>query len=315
MPAAIPTAGAMPPALALLVDKFAFMLMKQYEVRMLATFVHTFKALSTICSAYGIEADSAFAFVSALLQATGGGIIIPLLLNKNLAPLTNDMLVLTLLANFAIQHFAPQVREVASNSLLLNAVFEASFHMYRSNGICGAVRAANANLPASIAAVGFPIFGPIFLGTIGGCAGGFLPFSKGLTPIQNGIKPPMLTAFLSAVFYHTWCTVYGGDEDGGQVLVATFLIAVHVALLVKAEYEKRKRSDKSAAKTETGAETGVVKQEKVAEKVAEKKKKKKMAGVLSGEEEKKEEEGDEVVLPVGEENTENTENKENKKEK
>ena len=49
----------------------------------------------------------------------------------------------------------------------------------------------------------FPLFGPIFCGTIAGCGGAFLPLNKGLDPIKkNGLAPPMLSAFLGALFYH-----------------------------------------------------------------------------------------------------------------
>mmetsp|Transcript_23883 Transcript_23883/g.70501 ORF Transcript_23883/g.70501 Transcript_23883/m.70501 type:complete len:131 (+) Transcript_23883:776-1168(+) len=48
----------------------------------------------------------------------------------------------------------------------------------------------------------FPLFGPIFCGTIAGCGGAFLPFNKGLDPIKKGLAPPMLTAAIGATMFH-----------------------------------------------------------------------------------------------------------------
>jgi hypothetical protein len=49
---------------------------------------------------------------------------------------------------------------------------------------------------------GFPIFGPIFCGSIAGCGGAFLPFNKGLDPIKAGLAQPMLSAFIAATALH-----------------------------------------------------------------------------------------------------------------
>ena len=43
----------------------------------------------------------------------------------------------------------------------------------------------------------FPIFGPIFCGTIAGCGGAFL-LAGGLTPIKSGLAQPMLSAWIGA---------------------------------------------------------------------------------------------------------------------
>ena len=86
--------------------------------------------------------------------------------------------------------------------------------------------AAAAAIPASDFA--YPIFGPIFCGTIGGCGGAFLPFNKGLDPIKNeGLAPPMLSAFLGATFFHLF-TTFATDvidvQKKGKVMVALFFI-------------------------------------------------------------------------------------------
>jgi hypothetical protein len=74
----------------------------------------------------------------------------------------------------------------------------------------------------------FALFGPIFCGTIGGCGGAFLPFSKGLDPIKDkGLAPPMFSAFIAATFFHLF-TTFATDvidvQEKGKVMVALFFI-------------------------------------------------------------------------------------------
>ena len=86
--------------------------------------------------------------------------------------------------------------------------------------------AAGAAIPASEFA--FPLFGPIFCGTIAGCGGAFLPLNKGLDPIKEGIQPPMFSAFLAAVGFHLFVNLYADDVVYGvkkaKVVVAAWFI-------------------------------------------------------------------------------------------
>jgi hypothetical protein len=60
--------------------------------------------------------------------------------------------------------------------------------------------AANAAIAPSL--FSFPLFGPIMCGTISGCGGAFLPMSKGLDPIKNGMQYPMISACIGATLVH-----------------------------------------------------------------------------------------------------------------
>ena len=88
--------------------------------------------------------------------------------------------------------------------------------------------AAGAALPASDFTI--PLFGPIFCGSIGGCGGAFLPLNKGLDPIKdNGLAPPMRSAFIAATFYHLFLNTdlsYGvvDAKNKAHVIVATWFI-------------------------------------------------------------------------------------------
>jgi hypothetical protein len=76
----------------------------------------------------------------------------------------------------------------------------------------------------------FPLFGPIFCGTVAGCGGAFLPLSKGLDPIKdNGLAPPMLSAFVAALSFHLFIntSMSDGIKDAklkAHVAVSTWFI-------------------------------------------------------------------------------------------
>ena len=74
----------------------------------------------------------------------------------------------------------------------------------------------------------FPIFGPIFCGSIAGCGGAFLPLNKGLDPIkETGLAPPMLSAFIGATFFHLFTSLATDvmyAEKKAKVIVALFFI-------------------------------------------------------------------------------------------
>lgn len=88
--------------------------------------------------------------------------------------------------------------------------------------------AAAAAIPASD--FSFPIYGPIFCGTIAGCGGAFMPLNKGLDPIkENGLAPPMFSAFVGATFFHLFTQLAPSDilqvKPKASVMVALFFIA------------------------------------------------------------------------------------------
>ena len=86
--------------------------------------------------------------------------------------------------------------------------------------------AAGAAIPAS--EFPFPVFGPIFCGTIAGCGGAFLPLNKGLEPIKKGIAPPMFSAFVAAVCFHFFLNLKADEVVYGvkkaKVCVAAWFI-------------------------------------------------------------------------------------------
>jgi hypothetical protein len=92
--------------------------------------------------------------------------------------------------------------------------------------VCKFTGAAGSAIAAS--EFSFPIFGPIFCGTISGCGGAFLPLNKGLDPIKDtGLAPPMFSALIGATFYHLFTSLAKdvvNVEKKGKVIVAFFFI-------------------------------------------------------------------------------------------
>lgn len=67
-------------------------------------------------------------------------------------------------------------------------------------------------------------------GTIAGCGGAFLPFSKGLDPIKNSMVPPVQTAFVGALCFHLYMNTSMSDgcidaKKKAQVFMALYFIA------------------------------------------------------------------------------------------
>jgi hypothetical protein len=87
--------------------------------------------------------------------------------------------------------------------------------------------AAAAIAPSDFA---FPVFGPIFCGAVAGCGGAFLPFDKGLKPLDKGLAPNMLTALIAAACYHLFLNTSLSDgvmdaPKKAHLMVAFFFIS------------------------------------------------------------------------------------------
>lgn len=107
--------------------------------------------------------------------------------------------------------------------------------------------AAAAAIPPS--EFGFPVFGPIFCGTIGGCGGAFLPLNKGLDPIKSGLAQPMKTAFIGSTCLHLFLNTSLSDgvidaKPKARVCLALFFIVSNLyTTLYASKSAEKKKSD------------------------------------------------------------------------
>jgi len=209
-----------------------FLLMHTNEIRYMCMLGYTFMHGSKVFNSAKPDASIAYKFVNMILACTGGGIFVPIFINKIPVPLAQDAYIIAILTSFMLHTYAPVLREVLTKSgiFLFAGVF--SYETLRSYVVCSLTAAAGAAIAPS--QFSFPVFGPIICGTVAGCGGAFLPLNKGLEPIKGGLAPPMLTAFLGSAFYHLFLntSVSEGCIEPGKKAhfhVALFFVLVGLA--------------------------------------------------------------------------------------
>ena len=142
----------------------------------------------------------AYKFVSMIMACTGGGIIVPILINGIPVPLAQDSYPIAIITSFLIHSYFPIIREVLALSPLFKGGIIILYETMRAFVVCKLTLAAGSAIAPSEFA--FPIFGPIFCGAIAGCGGAFLPLNKGLDPIKGGLAQNMLSSFIGATYFH-----------------------------------------------------------------------------------------------------------------
>eukprot|EP00543_Licmophora_paradoxa_P011232 CAMPEP_0202458422 /NCGR_PEP_ID=MMETSP1360-20130828/25060_1 /ASSEMBLY_ACC=CAM_ASM_000848 /TAXON_ID=515479 /ORGANISM="Licmophora paradoxa, Strain CCMP2313" /LENGTH=191 /DNA_ID=CAMNT_0049078955 /DNA_START=198 /DNA_END=771 /DNA_ORIENTATION=- len=146
-----------------------------------------------------------------VFACTGGGILVPIFLNKVPVPLAMDAYPIAIACSFFLHYFFPILREVLQKSPIVDASFTFLYEVTRASVVVKFTGIAREVIPASD--FSFPVFGPIFCGAISGCGGAFLPLNKGLDPIKSkGLASPMFTALVGATFYHLFLSLYGEEN-------------------------------------------------------------------------------------------------------
>jgi len=204
-----------------------FVLMNTSEIKYLCMFGYAFLHANNVFNTDAAQKSFAYKFVHLMMSATGGGIIVPILLNLIPVPIAMDAFPIAILAAFFLHSNFPILREVYKLSSLMKVCVIIMFEIFRASVVCKFTSVAGASIPPSDFA--FPLFGPIFCGTIAGCGGAFFPLTKGLDPIANGLPPPMRSAFWGATFFHLSSNLaykHGGAMVGetgkkAQLIVAT----------------------------------------------------------------------------------------------
>jgi hypothetical protein len=184
-----------------------------------------------------------------IFQCTGGGVIVPLLINYIPVPLGVDSYPVIITISFLLHYYVPIMRDVTNHSPVLKGCLIVLYETMRAAVVCKFIHIANEKIPASD--FSFPVFGPIFCGTIAGCGGSFIPFNKGLDSIKDGTTGPMVSAFAASILFHLLVNtetfshyLQAEAERKAQVLVATFFIAHHFST----DFQPLKRAPTTAAK-------------------------------------------------------------------
>jgi len=202
------------------------------------TYVHGVKVFKAVDPKSSIP----FKFAYLVMACTGGGILVPIFLNKIPVPIASDVYVVAITVSFLLHQYLPIVREVYKLSTILQALFSILYEITRAGVVCKFTKIAATTIAPS--AFSFPLFGPIICGTIAGCGGAFFPLSKGLDPVKIGVPLPIQTAFIGATAYHLFVNIMGAEivdaAKKGQVLISTFFIFVSLKGLLFQDQPKPK---------------------------------------------------------------------------
>lgn len=202
-------------------DEIKYMCMVGY------TFMHGAKVFSNLPPGVSFS----YKFANMVMACTGGGILVPIMINGIPVPLAQDAYPIAILTSFMIHSYFPVIRDVLKLSPIFKAGVIVLYETLRAFVVCKLTLAAGKAIAPS--EFDFPIFGPIFCGTIAGCGGAFLPFNKGLDPIKKGLAQPMLSAFIAATTLHLWVNTSMSDgvvdaTKKSKVCVAAFFIVYNL---------------------------------------------------------------------------------------
>jgi len=208
-----------------------FLLLSTPYIKYMAMLGYTYMHGTKVFPNFKPSDSTAYKFVSMVLQCTGGGILVPIFINSIPVPLSQDAYPLAILVAFVLHQYFPVLREVMKLSPILQGAVIFLYETLRASVVVKLTAAAGSAIAPT--EFSFPLFGPIFCGTVAGCGGAFLPMNKGLDPIKNGLAQPMLTAFVAATFYHLFVNTSLSDgvkeaPKKAHVIIAIFFIAYHV---------------------------------------------------------------------------------------
>ena len=182
-------------------DVANFLLLNQKEILYMCMLGYTFLHGCKVFKAVPKTAPVSYKLISLILTCTGGGILVPIFINKVPVPLANDAYPIAILTSFAIHHYFPIVAEVVNLSPFVKSMIVVFYEAVRAKVVMTFTLAAGASIAPTT--FSFPLFGPIMCGTVAGCGGAFLPMSKGLDPIaKSGLLPPMSSAFVGSALVH-----------------------------------------------------------------------------------------------------------------
>lgn len=213
-------------------DLANFLLLRQKEVLFMCMIGYTLLHGSKVFAAAPKGASVSYKLVSMILACTGGGILVPLFINAIPVPLANDAYPIAILVSFTIHHYFPIVWEVIKLSPLIKGCVVVLYEAVRAKVVLTFTLAAGAAISPSV--FGFPLFGPIMCGTVGGCGGAFLPLNKGLDPVLAGMQPPMTSAFVGAALVHFFMNTSLSEgiidaKEKAHLHLAVFFILVGLA--------------------------------------------------------------------------------------
>lgn len=205
------------------------LLMNTHEIKYMFMLVYTYFHGYKLWGSLPPESSMSYKFIRMIFQCTGGGILVPLLINAIPVTLATDAYPIAITCSFLLHQYVPILREILGLSPVFKAAVICMYETMRAFVVCKmTLSAGKAIAPSDFESMA--VFGPIICGGIAGCGGAFLPFDKGLTAIEStGLQQNMTTALVAATFYHFFKNTSMSEgvlepHKKAQVLVAVFFI-------------------------------------------------------------------------------------------
>jgi len=233
-------------------NEFAnFVLMNTNEIKYMCMVGYAFLHGCKVFKKISPDAPASYKLVNLAMACTGGGIIVPILLNTIPVTLAIDAYPIAIVISYLLHTYFPVLREV----LELSPIFKGAVVLFYETNRAYVVTLFTALAASTIAPTQFsvPVFGPIVCGTIAGCGGMFLPFDKGLGAIEaNGLPPPVFSALVAAIFFHGVTQL---DKSGGIDIVDVSRKAKVLVAIWFISYAYYKNGFFSSSKTTTATTT------------------------------------------------------------
>jgi len=139
-------------------------------------------------------------FLTSVLAGFGGSLITPALLGLQAPPVVDPKLLMMMLLAWILYHNTcfGKLWQQTVNDRLADSFLKAGFEIFR----CFVMFSWYKKSYALMETPRSRILAPIICGTLGSCGGAFLPFSKGLTPLEAGVPWNAESSFYAMVFYH-----------------------------------------------------------------------------------------------------------------
>lgn len=218
-------------------------LLHDFPVKFMFLLGYTFYTGIKIFKSYG-DKPASYKFTAMAMACTGGGLIVPIFLNGMPIFISNDAYPIAIGTSFALLHYFPVLLDVYAHSDILKAVVTVMYEVTRAYVVVLFTSSSAKAISASL--FSYPIFGPIVCGAISGVGGAFMPFSKGLDPIKDGLDYKMLTAVIGATCYHIFISTSLSDgciEAKEKAHIHMTLFFVSTALFQTFGFVLKKKKD------------------------------------------------------------------------
>lgn len=216
-----------------------FLLMRTTAVQFMCSFGYAFYVGSGVFKSFPKDASVMYKFISLVFSCTGGGILVPIVLNEIPFPLANETLMIAIFLAFLFHFRYPILRDVLDHSNILKFILILFHEITRTSVVVKIIQATCATISPSLCLGNVPLVGPVICGILGGTGGMFLPLNKGLEPIvekkmmnDGGGMGVMKVVGLGVLCFHIFVNMVFYSEgvshvkDKGHLVLAVYFMSM-----------------------------------------------------------------------------------------